>query len=214
VTKDELIERCVKQDELAQEELYLKFYPVVYKICMRYANDLSEAKDMTQDCFIKIFMKIKQYKGLGSFDGWLKRVAVTTAIDIYNKNKKYKHHIGLEESMIFENANSTETLETTSVKDSCGINDSNPGNINIDIVRSANFDYDELIGVLQLIPEPFRIIFNLFVIEEYTHEEIAAMLDINIKTSWSRLFRAKQMFQKKLSEQTILKMRNLHELGR
>ena len=203
--QDELIKRCAKKNEVAQQELYTKFYPVVYRICMRYANDSSEAKDMTQECFIKIFLKIEQYKGTGSFEGWLKRVAVTTAIDIYNKNKKYRYYIDLEENKISKNATS-ETFGVESDKNSYEIAKLNPGNIDIDVVRSADFDYNELIEVLQLIPEPFRIVFNLFIIEEYTHEEIAKMLGINIKTSWSRLSRAKQMFQKKLSEQTLVKL--------
>jgi RNA polymerase sigma-70 factor, ECF subfamily len=200
-----LIKRSIKKDREAQQELYKKYYPVVLGICMRYASDTSEAKDMLQETFIRIFSKLRQYKGKGSFEGWIKRVTVSTSVNIYKKNKRYKNRIENKENSINEyelSADSDETVEETgNIKTIL-----NPQNININTVRKANFTYDELIEILKLLPEPYRIVFNLFIIEEYTHEEIAGMLNINIKTSWSRLSRAKKLFQEELSKKTIHKL--------
>jgi len=196
----------VKKNRTAQQELYTKFYPVVFRICLRYASNTADAKDLLQESFIRVFTKIKQYKGKGSFEGWLKRVVVTTSINIYKTNKKFKEFIDLENKTTLEIKSPSEPFDNernacVPEKTKLTLED-----ISIELVRKANFNYNELIEVLKLVPEPYRIVFNLFIIEEYSHEEISKLLNINIKTSWTRLHRAKQLFQKELSKKTIDKL--------
>lgn len=171
---EELIERCGRFDKLAQKKLYDKFAPRMFGLCLRYASSRAEAEDILQDGFVKIFMNIRQYNGSGSFDGWMKRVIINTAISNYRQNLKHYYHLDIDE------IKKTEVDEST--------------------VLTPEYTHEELLSVINELPPGFRLVFNMYAIEGYKHKEISEMLSIDIGTSKSQFSRAKVLIQKKLEE--------------
>ncbi|HNY15535.1 MAG TPA: RNA polymerase sigma factor, partial [Bacteroidales bacterium] len=150
-------------------------------VCLRYATDKAEAEDILQDSFLKIFFNIEDYSGTGSFIGWLRKVAVNTAITHYHKNLKYRYHVEIEDYV------SVETGITSFEEDF--------------------FTSDELYRVLNELPAGYRMVFNLYAVEGYKHKEIAAMLGIDTNTSKSQYSRAKAVIREKLEKLRTLKMK-------
>jgi len=175
----QIIELCVRHDRKAQQELYDRYSRLLLGVCLRYATDKAEAEDILQDSFLKIFLNIKEYTGSGSFIGWLRKVAVNTAITHYHKNLKYKYHLEIEEY---------ESIETG--------------------VLSFEEDFytsDELYRVLNELPSGYRMVFNLYAVEGYKHKEIGEMLGIDTNTSKSQYSRAKAVLREKLEKLAKLK---------
>jgi RNA polymerase sigma-70 factor (ECF subfamily) len=170
----QLIELCAKHDRKAQQELYDKYSRLLLGVCMRYASDKAEAEDILQDSFLKIFNSIREYAGSGSFAGWLRKIAVNTAITHYHKNLKYRYHVEIEEFV------STETGVSSFEEDF--------------------FTSDELFGVLNELPAGYRMVFNLYAVEGYKHKEIAEILGIDTNTSKSQYSRAKAVIRAKLEK--------------
>ena len=175
----QIIELCVRHDRKAQQILYDKYSRLLLGVCLRYATDKAEAEDILQDSFLKIFFSIKDYKGSGSFIGWLRKIAVNTAITHYHKNLKYRYHIDIEEYV------SVETGVTSFEEDF--------------------FTSDELYKVLNELPTGYRMVFNLYAVEGYKHKEIAEMLGIDTNTSKSQYSRAKSVIRDKLEKLGKLK---------
>ncbi|GAB4281305.1 MAG: sigma-70 family RNA polymerase sigma factor [Marinilabiliales bacterium] len=179
-SEEQIIEGCRKNDRKAQKVLYDRYASLFLGICLRYAQSRQEAEDILQDGFVKIFFRIKQFKGQGSFEGWMKRIIINTAISNYRSNLKHYYKQDIQE-----------------VPDSSH-------NIN---VPDCDFTKEELLEVIQELSPGYRIVFNLFAIEGYKHKEIAKMLNIDITTSKSQYSRAKKILQKKLqlisAEKTI-----------
>lgn len=169
---EELIRNCIQQDRKAQELLYHKFSKKMYGVCLGYAKDRDEAKDILQEGFIKVFTNLKKYTTDGSFEGWIRRIIVNTAIDHYRKS----------------------TNEHTSV------NIENIPDIETDCSVLEAMGAKELIVLIHKLPEGARIIFNLYVVEGYTHKEIAEIMNISEGTSKSQLSRGKQLLQGWLSK--------------
>ncbi len=168
--------------------LYEMYAPKMKGLCFRYVGDSETVKDIVQDGFIKVFSNIRQFDGKGSFDGWIKRIFINTAISHirkHNKKNKTTSFEDVDESNLIE----SETLQSDNQID-----------INIENLEklSAELSEAELLSALQRIPENFRTVFNLFCIEHIKHEEIAKILDIEITTSRTRLVRARGMIQKEL----------------
>jgi len=175
LSEDQLIERCKKQDRKAQKILYDQYAGLMLGICMRYVFERAEAEDILQEGFLKVFQKINKFEGRGSFEGWLKRVFVNTAITHYHKNAKHnKHHY--EISDMYETKFDKETY------------------------TESEFTSNELFGVVNSLPEGYKMVFNLYAIEGYKHKEIGALLKIDINTSKSQYSRAKKLIRKKLSQ--------------
>lgn len=170
---DKIIEGCRKMKKKSQKALYEIYSPVLYGMALRYSSDSSEADDILQDAFIKIFTNIKQYKGTGSFEGWIKKILVNSAIGYIRKYKK-QH---------FDDFNE--------------INETRIKNFKID---ESDFTKEELMTAINKLPEGFRLIFNLYAIEGYKHKEIAEMLNIKTGTSKSQYSRARKILQHKLLE--------------
>ncbi len=176
----------------------------MYGICIRYTSDPDEAKDIMQEGFIKIFSHIRQYKAKGSFEGWMKRIMVNTAITHYHKNKK-GNVVGrieeIDESGILHEQSQTEEMEE-------GIDkaDINSSKIDYRIVSHAQLSVNELLKALHVLPEAFKMVFNLHCIEGYKHKEIAGMLKIDEKTSRTRLLRARNILQKEIYKMSIIKV--------
>ncbi len=171
ITEQELIEGCKRQKHACYEALYTRYAMRLMSIAMRYSNTTFEAEDILQESFIKIFTNIHSYTYSGSFEGWLKRIVVNTAINYYHKHINYK--IALPQDAEAEP----------------------DANYN-DIVDKLNAD--ALIRLIQQLPEGYRIVFNMYEIEGYTHKEISAMLNISEGTSKSQLYKAKHFLQKLL----------------
>jgi RNA polymerase sigma-70 factor (ECF subfamily) len=167
-----LVERLRKKDREAQKYVYEKYSKIFYGLCLRYAYNAQEADDMLQEGFLKIFLKISQYSGTGSFEGWMKRIIINNAINFYHKYYKYRYHDNISESYDLES-------------------DDN-------FYDDADFTYDELLGIINELPAGYKIVFNLFAIEGYKHKEISKMLGISENTSKSQYHRAKKILQNKL----------------
>ncbi len=170
---DQIIIGCKEQKRKAQKKLYNRYSPILYGMAMRYASCSSEADDMLQEAFINIFGNIEQYKGHGSFEGWMKRILVNAAIGYIRKYKKQS------------NENFDDIKETDI--DSTGFED-------------MDFTKEELMSAINELPDGFRIVFNMYAIEGYKHKEIAEILDIQIGTSKSQYSRARQILMQKLIE--------------
>jgi RNA polymerase sigma-70 factor (ECF subfamily) len=171
----ELIKRLLKNEKTAQKYLYDKYSTLFYGICVRYSSNTDEACDILQEGFLKILTHINKFSGTGSFEGWMKRIIVNNAINSYHKNLKYRYHTDVSE------IKDTIEDETSYIED-------------------TNYSYEELLKLIQVLPEGYRTIFNLYAIEGYKHKEIAEMLKISENTSKSQYHRAKRILQDKLFE--------------
>ena len=173
MTDIELIKGCIKDDALCQKSLFNRYASTLLGVCMRYARSKEDAEDILQDAFIKIFKKIQQFKGDGSFEGWMKRVVVNTALKKYTVSR-YSKEFSVDE-----------------VKDTV-LPDSN------DVPAFNHLTEKDLLLLIHNLPDGYRIIFNLYVIEGFQHDEIANMLGIQPGTSRSQLVKARQMLQREI----------------
>lgn len=167
---DQIIEKCKKGDRKAAEQLYRMFSAKMFAICIRFSRDRSDAEDTLQDGFIKIFDSLGQFSGKGSFEGWMKRIFINTALEKFRKRQPLQL---VEEFSDMEDADMDEGSRI-------------PGNILLDFVRQ--------------LPERYRMVFNLYVTEEMQHKEIAAKLGITEGTSKSNLARAREILKRKVKE--------------
>lgn len=181
--------------------LYERYSPAMKGICLRYVSDPEVIKDIMQDAFIKVFSNIRQYVGKGSFEGWMKRIFINTAISHLRKQHNLRHLKieDVDDTLISKNVSDSEDVKP--FKDEVDLNQSD-----LEVVSKADFTEQELMAVLYKIPEKFRIVFNLYCIESMKHEEIAEILEIDVATSRTRLSRARLMIQKILVEQSIIRL--------
>ncbi len=187
-TEERIIAGCRKFEKDAQKVLYEKYVSVFRAICKRYTSDVDEANDLLHDCFIKIFMNINQYKGSGSFEGWLKRIIINAAINWCKANKirmQFYNVDNVKEPVAYEEENQNNEEENNDVKTT---------------IMNADFTKEEILHAVNRLPDGFRLVFNLYVFENYKHKEIAEELNIDINTSKSQLSRARKLLQKKLME--------------
>lgn len=167
---EELIEKCKNENRKAQGELYTMFSNKLYAVCLKYSRNTEEAQDNLQDAFITIFKSIGQYKFKGSFEGWVKRIAVNTVLQKYRKER------------YFEIVNE-EQLEEPEVE-----------------IDEQNVSLDFLLRLIQELPDRYRMVFNLYVLDDYSHQEVAEMLGITVGTSKSNLARARMILKNKIEE--------------
>lgn len=174
----------------------------MYAICRRYITNFAEAKDVMHEGFIKILSKIRQYKGNGSFEGWMKRIMINTSITYYHKNKKHFAHIDDIDDNAIPGVDENVEDSFTEIDKS----DIREEDVNIDMIKDANFTSDELIEALDKIPAPYSVVFNLHCVEGLKHKEIAKLLKIDEKTSRTRLLRARKQLQKVVYKLSIEKL--------
>jgi len=167
------INRLKSGDEKAQKAFYQQFAPRMYGICLRFAKNNAEADDILQEGFIRIFNHIKDFRGEGSIDGWVRRTIVNTSINFYKK--RIKQGISTELETIKEKIESD--------------------NLIIDTLAA-----EELLEIIRELPDGYRTVFNLNVIEGYSHKEIGEMLSISENTSKSQLSRARATLQKRIKK--------------
>ena len=168
-----LLEGCRKKHAKSQEMLYKHFYGYAMSVSLRYCKSKDEASEVLNDSFMKVFTKVHQYDTKKSFRGWLRRIIINTAIDFYRKNEKHTNHLDVEYADREEDSK---------------------GNI-IDQMSA-----DEIYTLVQSLPDIYRITFNLYEIEGYSHEEIGEQMGIPAGTSRFNLSRAKQKLRLLLKE--------------
>jgi RNA polymerase sigma factor (sigma-70 family) len=163
-------------DVKSKELIYRHFAPKMYGICLRFAGNEMDANDILQEGFIKVLTKISDFRNEGSFEGWIRRTIINTAINYYRKNLKYSKFQDI---------------------DDCEVTIANEETI------FDKLSKEELIKMIHELPNGYRTVFNLNVIEGYTHKEIGQMLNISDNTSKSQLTRARSILQKKVN--TLMK---------
>ncbi|MFD2943165.1 RNA polymerase sigma factor [Flavobacterium notoginsengisoli] len=166
---DQLIKGCIRQNRKSQEELYNLYYKSLFVISLKYCQNESEAEDNLHDTFIEIFTNIKKFKNTGSFEGWMKRILINKAIS------RYKNSFFL-----------------TPIKDD------NPEEVTLN-ENELDFPIDFLLSLIQELPHQYRLVFNLYELDGYSHKEIAEMLSISESTSKSNLHRAKLILKEKIT---------------
>jgi len=176
-TIDDLMVGCKAGDRKAQEQLYQQTSAKMFALCLRYARDRMEAEDSLQMGYIKIFKSIKDYRSEGSFEGWIRRIMVNTAIESYRKNLKSLNLVQLEDA--YEQP-------------------------------AVGFDYSklemqDLLKLIQQLADGYRLVFNMYIIEGYSHKEIAQTLGISEGASKSQLSRARAILKER-----IIKMEGLN----
>jgi RNA polymerase sigma-70 factor (ECF subfamily) len=173
----QLVEGCKNESRASQQEVFSKMYGVLFSICMRYSSDRDEAEDILQAGFIKVFKGIENYKGDGSFEGWIKRIVVNTAIDNYRR-KKVRPVVTDSELVDRSGEELAEEEEDESVYNQVPV--------------------QEVMDAIQQLSPAYQTVFNLYVMEGYNHNEIAEMLDISVGTSKSNLSKARQNLKRML----------------
>ena len=169
---NKLIEGCINGDSLSQENVYKIFYKQMLGVCMRYSGDWDEAKDTLQESFIKIFSKIKDYDGTGPFGGWVRRVVVNTNIDKIRGRKKKDY---LE----------TVNIETLFISNGKDVEEE------IDVDDYMNISKEDIMTAVQSLSPACRTIFNMHLVDGFSHKQISEKLNINEGTSKSNLHKAK-----------------------
>ena len=170
---EELINGCKKNDIKAQEQLYRHFAPKLFSVSLKYSRNYTEAQDNLQDGFLLIFEKINQFAFKGSFEGWIKKVMVNFILQQYRKETFL--------NLVHENI---------------------PEEIDVVVEKDTEIQTEFLIKIIQELPDRYRLVFNLYIIDGYSHQEIADMLSINIGTSKSNLSRAKVILKEKIEAVT------------
>ena len=169
---DNIINGCLKGDRKCQEQLYKMFSKRMFGLCLQYTDNQDDAADILQEGFIKVFRKLEQFGGKGSFEGWIRRIMINTALE------RYRSQVRLYP-----------LTENTVKKD--------------DMVHEEVFERlsaSDLIRLVQDLPPRYRMVFNLFAIEGYSHKEIGEMMGITVGTSKSNLSRARDILQQKVKQ--------------
>lgn len=183
-----LIDGCLREERRAQQRVYELFYGKMMAVCLRYTKNTDQAKDILQDGFIKVFRSVEKFNRAGSFEGWIRRIMVNTAIDHFRRSKNSYLLLGEERSIEdFGDHDEEDTLADDAGED---ILDLKPADI---------------INAMQKLTPAYRTVFNLYVFEELTHKEIADLLGINIGTSKSNLAKAKHNLKKLLTQEHKLR---------
>lgn len=200
VPEEILIKECQNFNQLAQRQLYDRFAPKMRAICYRYANDPEEAKDILQEGFIKVFTKISQFSSTGSFEGWIKRIIINTAIEHFRKNKK-------NTPIFLDSLNGAEIEDELEdeYREDISKKDFSEG-FSFQVILEAGIDKQELLNAINSLPDTYKIPFNLFFIENYSHKEISELLKIGEVTSRTRINRGKRILQKIIYDLTIQKI--------
>lgn len=171
-----LADKCVEGDQLAQRKLFERYAPKMMGVCLRYTKDVEQAEDVMQDGFVKVFTKLEKYSGEGSLEGWVRRIMVNTALDHIRKNNKFNANVSMD------------AVEYKVESDSDAL---------------ASLMEEDLLKLIQEMPDGYRTVFNMFAIEGYSHKEIGEQLGVSENTSKSQYSRAKAYLRMKVEELEI-----------
>ncbi|MDB5141310.1 MAG: sigma-70 family polymerase sigma factor [Mucilaginibacter sp.] len=172
-TIEDLIEKCKAGERKAQESLYKQLASKMLGVCMRYATDRMEAEDMLQNGFIRVFQKLADFRGDGSFEGWVRRIMVHGSIEYYRKHHKMLQVVDVESEGIEQSVNP---------------------------VAVANLDAKDLMILIQRLSPGYRMVFNLYAIEGYSHREIGDIMGISEGASKSQLSRARTILKEQIAQ--------------
>ena len=164
----DLIYRCKQNERKAQEELYRLYSPKLFGVCLKYSDNYQQAEDNLQDGFVTIFEKIGQFQDKGSFEGWMKRILINTSLQKHRQQKVY-------------GITNEEDLQEDEIE-----------------VETDNISVDFLLKCVQELPDRYRQVFNLYVLDGYSHKEISVLLSITEGTSKSNLARARTSLKEKI----------------
>lgn len=169
----DIIDGCLSGNRRDQELLYRRYSPKLYAVCLQYSGNTEEARDVLQEGFIKIFENLSHYSHEGSFEGWMRRIIVNTALEKY-RNRYYLSRVD-DIDEVDEPAAGPDTSDF------------------------AGLETYDLLNMIMQLPPKYRMVFNLYAIEGYSHKEIGSMLNISEGTSKSNLSRARDILQKKVT---------------
>lgn len=167
-TEEQIIAGCAGGDRKFQQLLYNMFAGKMFAVCMRYASEYNTAQDLLQEGFVKVFRNIEKFRGEGSFEGWVRRIFVNTAIEHYRKQVNL---YALHDSEV----NYYEHYDTNALE---------------------SLKHEDILKMIQKLSHGYRTVFNLYIIEGYSHKEISEMMGISEGTSKSQLARARYLLQK------------------
>ena len=180
---DDLILGCKRGKLLAQRRLYDKYCRAMLGVCRRYSNSEEEAEDAMIKGFMKVFERIGDYRGDGSFEGWMKRIMVHVSVDVFRQERRFSGHLSLDDPEMH-------------------VFTSNPSDQRLEVA--------DLMALVQSLPEGQRVVFNLYAIEGYSHKEIGEMLEISENTSKTQLMKARSLLRRRLNGSELLK-KNHHD---
>jgi RNA polymerase sigma factor (sigma-70 family) len=172
-----ILKGCREGRRSEQKQLYEKFVSPMLAICLRYSKNRDEAEDLVQEGFLKIFQNINTFRNNGSLEGWIKRIMINHALNQYKKNRKVPFTEDVDE------INETDILFSSE-----------------EIENTKPVPPEKLLEMVQSLPEGYRMVFNLYVFEEYSHKEIAETLNISENTSKTQLMKARRQLQKRVFE--------------
>ncbi|SDB62395.1 RNA polymerase sigma-70 factor, ECF subfamily [Flavobacteriaceae bacterium MAR_2010_188] len=167
---EQLIDQCKKEDAKAQSQIYKLFASKLFSVSLKYSKNYVEAEDTLHDAFVTIFNKISQYKGNGSFEGWMKRITVNTALQKYRGAGVF--------NLVNENQ-----IEDVVVE-----------------IDEEDLSMEFLLKIIQELPDRYRLVFNMYALDGYSHKEISKMLDISVGGSKSNLSRARLILKEKIED--------------
>jgi|TARA_R110000751_G_scaffold4227_6_gene20596 RNA polymerase sigma factor (sigma-70 family) len=171
LTEKELIAQCIKNNRTAQNELFRKYKDTLYFTSLKYCRNEADAEDNLHDAFITIFQKLRTFKNKGSFEGWMRRITIYKAIDKYKSKKPL--NIELKDDILEEE---------------------------VTVENEANLTLNQLLALIQNLPDQYRLVFNLYQMDDFSHKEIASLLNISEGTSKSNYHRAKLILREKIIE--------------
>src|SRR3954463_16384614 len=177
MTEESILKGCLKNDAVAQRELYNRYSPKMLAVCYRFAHNREDAEDMLQEGFIKVFSQIHTFRNQGAFEGWIRRIIVHTCINNLKKNKRFNESVDL--------------IHATSIQ------------VREESIPSI-IQAKEVVECIRMLPIGYRTVLNLYAIEGFSHKEISGMLDIEESTSRSQYTRAKAMLEDVLIRKNIL----------
>ena len=173
ISEPDLIKGCIEGDRQMQKELYARFAPKMYAVCLRYANNNNDAQDLLQEGFIKVYKNLHRFRAEGSFEGWIRRVFINSSIEHYRRKVQNLATVSEKEENTIEGTDIS-ALDTLAEKD--------------------------ILNLIQQLSPGYRTVFNLYVVEGYSHKDIGEKLGISEGTSKSQLARAKSILQKKVTQ--------------
>jgi len=172
VSELDLVKGCLRENQHCQAEVFRRYAGKMLTVCLRYARHRMEAEDLLQDAFIKIFDNIGQFESKGSLEGWIRRIVVNTALKKYQQKSFKDESIGIAEGY----------------------------DLSLEPSIYSDLHEEELLNLIARLPDGYRVVFNLYAIEGYSHHEIAEMLDIEESTSRTQLLKARKMLQQRIMD--------------
>jgi len=175
----QLIEGCKNGKRRFQNLLYQRYSRRMFAVCLRYSNNQTEAEDILQEAFVKVFRNISNYTGIGSFEGWMKRIMINTSLTQYQKNKKMGISVDLESIEPFLTDDDSKSEQNNA---------------------AINISSEQLLALIQKLPEGYKHVFSMYALDGFSHQEIADSLGIALNTSKSQLSKARRYLQKEIEK--------------